>query len=368
MHTTKYMKTFFLFSILLFLPLTLIDAQVLQDYYRYNETTLDHANVLQLEINSSVFFNNKEFFGVGTEGYTLTGAYFQPRLRYSITKQLSMAAGVHLLKYYGRNEFSQILPVFSIDYRPNEKFTLIAGSFNGGESFGLPEAMYMFENQFTHLLNNGILMNYSSGNISSKIWLNWEKLIFPADTIQEMFTFGSSNRIGLIKNKQISLDIPLWLLAHHKGGQINNSNEKVVTKLDLGTGLELRKKLDNNFFKELVLNPLVFIDLDENDNEQGFAVQPQAGFRNDYLEVSLGAFYGKQYQSYWGNPILFSPLVRQEPFVNDTNRLDLLFKAGFGKKFGSGSFLQLQFKGYYDTKIGKFQYFYGLQMVAKVMR
>ncbi len=366
MPSDKKMKTHLLLLIFLFTSLASINAQVLQDFYRDNESPTDSTSLLQLEINSSVFFNNKEFFGVETEGYTLTGAYFQPRLRYSITKQVSMATGIHLLKYYGREEFSQVLPVFSIEYRPDERFTLIAGSFNGGESFGLPEAMYMFENQFTHLVNNGIMLDYNSGNINSMIWLDWERLILPADTFQEMFTFGSSNRIVLLNNEKNSLDIPIWLLAHHQGGQINNNKAKVVTKLDLGTGIEFKRKLNNIFFKELILNPLLFIDLDENKHERGYAFQPQGGFRNDMLEVSLGAFYGHRYQSYWGNPILFSPLVRPEPYTNDTNRLDLLIKAGFGKKFSSGSFLQFQFKGYYDTQIGKFQYYYGLQMLAKI--
>ncbi len=47
----------------------------------------------------------------------------------------------------------------------------------------------------------------------------------------------------------------------------------------------------------------------------------------------------------------------------DLDRMDLLFKAGWGKKFTKGSFIRLEFNGYYNTKIDKFQYFYGLQMI-----
>ncbi len=304
----KFLKS----TLLLALTMLLISPdttgqQALQHFYRYRFARPDTATKLNLRLNSGTFFNNKEYFGTETEGYTLTGAYLQPVLTYSITRDLSLSAGIHLLQYFGREGLEQKLPVLSIDYAPAENFHLLIGSYNGGERFQLPEAMYMPEKQLTGLLNNGLLIEYSSPAISSSIWLNWEQLIFPADTFQEMFTFGTSNIFTLQENDQGSLKLPLWAIVHHKGGQINNSSEKVVTKTDLGSGIEYIRKTGNDFFKEILMQPLIFADLDERNEERGFAFQPQVGFRNDFMEISVGAFWARKYQSYWGNPILFSP-------------------------------------------------------------
>jgi hypothetical protein len=184
------------------------NAQILRDHFFSNiEETGDSAQSF-LAINASTFFNNNEYFDAAVEGYTLTGAYLQPFLFYQINPMLRMGAGVHLLKYFGRDEMEQVLPLFRIDYFPSGNLSISMGSFNAGEYLMLPEPVYHFENQFNRLVNNGILINYSHQLIASKTWLDWERFIKPGDNFQEELSFGSSNQINLLKKEYYSLKVP----------------------------------------------------------------------------------------------------------------------------------------------------------------
>jgi hypothetical protein len=207
-------------------------------------------------------------------------------------------------------------------------------------------------------------MNYKTERFESQLWLDWEKMILPADTFQEMFTVGSSNRYILYNRGKFNIALPFWLLAHHKGGQINISDEKIETKIDLGAGLEFIRKIENSFFTELAFTPQVFFDLDERNEEQGFAIHPQVKVKAEIIEMNLGLFYGEYYQSYHGNPILFSSPFNEIPGENYYPEiLNITFNAGFGKKISSGSSLLHRFDSWYNPDTSKFQYSYGLQLI-----
>jgi hypothetical protein len=341
------------------------NAQILREHFFSNIEETSDSSTLFLAINASTFFNNNEYFDAPVEGYTLTGAYFQPFLFYQINPLLRMGAGVHLLKYNGREEMEQALPLFRIDYFPNKNLSISMGSFNGGEYLMLPEPVYQFENQFNRLVNNGILINYTNHYISSRTWLGWERFIKPGDTFQEELSFGSSNQINLLENNEYSFRIPAQILIHHRGGQINNNNQPVTTAMELSFGLDIQSNQLFSFFDSANFTPMFFINRGDADDSHGSAIYPQIFLHKSIIDFSLGYFRGHLFQTTFGDPIYFG-FHRFSEFYHE-NRDIISFKIGFGKKITSGSSLILKFDGYYDLNNSAFQYNYGLHIVLNEM-
>ncbi len=345
------------------LDIPVINAQIFRDYYRQEVKINREAGVLSLSVNASTFFNNNEFFNTNVEGYTLTGAFLQPLINYSVTDKLSFGTGIHLMKYNGRADFAQVLPLFRIDYMVSDKFRVTMGSFNGGEIFRLPEPLYKFENHFTDLVNNGIRLEYRNSRIHSLTWLNWEHFILPGDTIQEQFTFGSSNSFLLVNHNRNMIRIPVAIVIHHQGGQINITESHVISKLNIGTGIYLSRSFADDKHGEVFFNPMFFYDGDDEDTPKGVAWYPQIGLNYNPFCLTAGYFLGNRFQSIHGEPLFFSPVrTPAEPNLTETRSL-ITFKAGIGRRITGSSSILLRFEGYYDTTVGELQYTYGLHIV-----
>ena len=342
-----------------------VNAQILRDHFFSNIKETNDSSHLLLSVNASTFFNNNEYFDAPIEGYTLTGAYLQPFLQYQINPNLRLGAGVHLLKYNGRDKLEQALPLFRIDYFINNNLSIIMGSYNGGECLMLPEPMYHFENQFNNLVNNGILINYLNSFIYSKTWLNWESFIKPGDTFQEELSFGSSNQINLLKKDHLSLKIPAVVLVHHRGGQINNNNEPVTTAMELSFGLDFKINPGISCIDSLNFTPLVFINQGDADDSNGKAFYPQVFLYKSLFDLSLGYFRGHLFQTTLGDPIYFG-YSNDSEFYSENREL-FSFKLGFGKHITSGSSLIIKFDGFYDLSNNVFQYNYGLHLIVNEM-
>ena len=351
-------------AILLFtIGIPSLQAQFFNDLYRQEVNLPEEPQTLSLSLIGSTFFNNNEFFGTNVEGYTLTGAFFQPELNYSITDRFTAGAGIHLMKYNGRNEFASVLPLFHLDYRVSPSFRVTMGSFNGGESFLLSEPLFKFENQFTGLVNNGIRLDYRKSFLFSRTWINWEHFILPGDSLQEQFTFGSSNNLTLAEGEGNKLEVPVQLVVHHQGGQINITDKPVITALNLAAGIRISHSFAEGEKGEAWFNPMFYYTGNDESTTTGMAFYPRAGVRYDPFMLTAGFFRGRHFHSIHGEPLFFSPDMSPADTSGETVRSLVTFKAGFGKHISASSSIVLRFEGYYDTSIGKLQYTYGLHIV-----
>lgn len=359
------MKTNRRLFLLIFLTLgtfPFLSAQFQNQYFQHRRLIEGKSQELYLAVRGAGFFNNNEYFDTYTEGYTLIGNYFQPVMHYYFNPSFSLAAGVHVLKYHGQEGFAAISPWFSISYTPTEKLRIAAGSFNKGALLNLPEALYSFENQFTDLTGNGIMINYSGKWWNSVSWLDWISFIEPGDFFQEEFIFGHSGAFTFVKNDIHRLDIPYYILAEHKGGQININEEPVKTRLDYGGGMEWGIHSSIGVFNEIKLKGEAYLE-SQPDSPKGKAFLSYAELRGEALTFGLGYFYEKNWQSILGLPLLFDPENLTYPEGPDYRHF-LLFKAGFGRHIGENSSLSLRLEAYYDLGISKMQYTYGLHIIV----
>lgn len=350
--------------LLIFLAVNLSFAahsQFQQELFSLEEDSLNAVNRLNLQLNASGFFNNNEFFGGDIEGYTLTGSYFQPSLIYSFNERFSLRGGIHLLKYNGQEDFTQVSPVFAIHYKVMPELELTLGTFNQGANLGLPEPLYKFENQFTDLTGNGIFIRKTGEIWNSVTWLNWITFIEPGDPFKEEFIFGHSGDISIYSDEENSLKIPLYLLVNHRGGQINNNNDPVETRADLGSGIRWLRELDFLFFDELEVLGNLYHEEGAGNNTNGNALLGFAQLKGTLFSLGAGYFYEKNWESILGEPLLFTYNSLAQ---NDMpGKSVILVKAGLGKRITPTSSFTIRFEGYYDTELQKFQYTYGLHII-----
>ena len=358
----KINRIVFILAFLTLGNLSFLSAQFQKQYFQHRQLIEAKSNELYLAMRASGFFNNNEFFDTHVEGYTLIGNYFQPVLYYYFSPEFSVSGGAHLLKYHGQEGFADVMPWLSVHYHPMEKLRISLGSFNKGAILNLPEPLYMFENQFTDLQGNGIMIDYRGKRWNSVSWLDWISFIEQGDPFREEFVFGHSGAFTLFGDETHSLKIPYYILAEHKGGQINISDEPVETRMDFGGGLEWTKDYNHGIFNNILLKADIFYEKASRDATDGMAVSGYGGLEGELFSFGLGYLNGQNRESILGHPLLFSP--EDISTMEDDRQQFILFKAGIGKRLGENSSFTLRFEGYYDLGIQQMQYSYGLFIVV----
>jgi hypothetical protein len=357
-----------LLIIVFIISLQEVKSQVFQENYKNREDSALADGSIFLDLPLSTWFYNNEYFNSFYEGYTLFGANVQPRLVYQVYPKLKISAGLHLHRYYGDNMKTAANPLFSIEYAPSANFSVLMGSYNGGENHRLHEALFSFENHLTDIVENGILIRYSNPRLESETWLNWERFIVPGDTIQEQFTFGSSNHIKLFDSAPWKVSLPVNLLAHHAGGQINISDKHIETLINICEGLKIIRSLQAKPLNAAYAEFLLFHSTGDFIPAPGWAFSAKTGIQSTHFELNAGYFRSRDFLSFTGNPLFRSWEASGDPvlpFQYGGNQEMINFKAGFRQKIGNNSFLFLRFEGYYFTFNRKMDYSYSLHFQVR---
>jgi len=226
----------------------------------------NNAGELSLRIKSITFFKDNEYFnnighydfamvsalpafadkGEWIEGYTLTGFFLHPELIYTASKKVSLRAGVHMLRYSGKDKFSQFRPLFSATVSLSEKTSLTVGSLNGSNSHKLFDPHFNFEKLYNAYSEDGFQITRTGDHFFNDTWINWENFVFKGDSEREILTFGESLRYltdpfaGFLR-----LEVPLQLQFKHFGGQVSDFPESVETYLNFASGLRLTADIAN---------------------------------------------------------------------------------------------------------------------------
>lgn len=167
----------------------------------------------------------------------------------------------------------------------------------------------------------------------------------------------------VFEKNSMKLSIPLNLIAHHAGGQINNNDEHVETLINANEGIKLeynfQLKHTNTFYTEFNL----FQATGDYKPENGKAVSFNMGFQSTHFEVNAEYFQGNNFVCFAGNPILnrafAGPLDPINSFYLEEKKMFNL-KTGYRQKIGPKSFLFLRFESYYFLDAKSLDYSYSL--------
>ncbi len=309
-------KKYISFFLLLFV-FQINSLKITAQYYPesfYQQTKLDSTleNSLLFRIENSNFLKNNEYFGDFIQGYTLIGYFVNPRLVYYPAKNAKIEIGAHLLKYSGIDEFTKVIPTLRFHFKASKSTDIVIGTLYGSANHKTIEPLFRHENFYTENIENGLQFLFDTKVYKGDIWINWQQFIFKGDDKQEIFTMGLSNKIFLNgRNKKHSLSVPFQMIFVHKGGQINDTKEKLITINNSAVGLNYSYNFNGKFFKSTTFESYLagFNDM-STENQfpyiQGYGIYSAASVKASYFNLRVAHWYGDSYMSGRGHPIFSS--------------------------------------------------------------
>ena len=163
---------------------------------------------LRLDIDNLFFFKNNEYSSSVMKGYTLPGAWINPKLSYIPLPNVRFEAGAYMLWYSGAYKYpnyayqdiskwkgghyqngTHLLPYFRGQIRLGN-FNFVLGNIYGGSNHRLILPLYDPELNLTADPESGFQVLYDTPGFHLDAWINWQSFIFESDTHQESFVAG----------------------------------------------------------------------------------------------------------------------------------------------------------------------------------
>ena len=281
-------------------------------FYRNNELDSSLNNSISFRIENSNIFKNNEYFNDIIQGYTLIGWFINPKIIYYPAKNAKIEAGIHFLKYSGEDNFTSILPTLSFQYKINQSIDVILGTLYGSANHSMIEPIFRYEYFFTDNIENGLQFLFNTKRYKGDVWINWQEFIFKGDDKQEIFTMGISNRFFISnKESQHQISIPLQLLFVHQGGQINETNKKLITINNDAIGLSYEYRFSNRFLEKIGAEQYYLIYNDMSGTNPfsyllGYGIYSNIFAKAGDFYANASWWYGDHYISLRGHPVFQS--------------------------------------------------------------
>ncbi|MCK4664272.1 MAG: hypothetical protein KAT68_15495 [Bacteroidales bacterium] len=362
----KFISTIFFFLI----AITLVFGQNNYSFFiekpQFNNSD---SNSLYLDISNTNFLKNNEYFNDFIKGYTLIGYNINPQIVYYTQSKVNLKGGIFLNKYSGIDNYSKILPTFSITYF-DKGLEIIMGTIKGTINHNLIEPLFHSELFFTDNIENGMQIIFNKNYFNADIWVNWKKFIFNNDTEQENFTFGISTKTNLSSDKnKLSISVLLQSLTNHWGGQIDTSGKNIKTILNSAAGFDICYNINGKIFNSINSENyfITFNDMSPTvesyyKNGNGFFSKININTKNTNL--SFGFLNTNSYISPLGNPMYLS-VSAFDSTNNKKHRQLLTGRVTYYSNINSSIKLGLEYETFYDLANYNFDYYLGIVMYFK---
>ena len=317
-------KFFGLLLLLLHVP-AMLSAQIelnrYQSDYRVDST---RVKALYLDMDNLFFFKNNEYHGTLMKGYTLPGAWVNPKFTYQPLSSVKIEAGAYMLMYSGAYKYPNyayqdiskwkgghyqkgmhLLPYFRGQLSLG-RFNFVLGSLYGGSNHRLMLPLYNPELNLTADPESGFQLLYDSPRFHLDAWINWQSFIFETDTHQEAFIAGLSSEIRFNSpQSKLHLYAPIQFVTQHRGGEQDDTGN-VETLMNGAAGLGLLWNVGNHGLRRLnwEMSMLGYYQqkgkLWPFNDAWGVYARMKADFK--YWSVQSGVFACEDFISLLGNP------------------------------------------------------------------
>lgn len=346
-----------------------VKAQSITDLNNFHSNiNPEEVKSLFFEIENYSFYHNTEYMGDIVNGYTWTGAWLRPKLRYTFSENLNMKFGGHFLRYHSRDEYTFARPWLSVQFRMSDKMTAIFGNLNQNKDFGLVKQLWEPERIMIDPPREGIQFFYKTDFIELQNWISWEQFILTGDPFQEHFTFGLSSSGQLFSNSVSTVKIPLQLLVYHKGGEIDSSPLEVITHYNYATGLETNFKIGENLIRNIDLN-LHWLGYQVPDGpapynyDNGHAYSISLAADTKLGKFSLDYWNAYQFIAPYGKKIYMSASDRDLNNLSQQDRSQLSFNFIHKQKILKDMEFAFVGETFYDLITTRFSFGFGYHLV-----
>lgn len=227
------------------------------DRYRIDST---EVGALKAEVNALAFFQNDELSSRVAKGYTLPGAWLQPKLAYTPIRQIRIEAGAHLMLYDGANRYPNYAYHDIVRWKGNQHthgvhalpylraqadfrhLTLVLGDIYGAQNHGLVLPLFNPEQNLSADPEMGFQLLLDRRHVHLDLWLNWQSYIFNLDSHQEAFTVGMNSTIlwNRDRSRRLQWETPIQVILQHRGGELDTTDMGVQTVMNGAIGLRMR--------------------------------------------------------------------------------------------------------------------------------
>lgn len=354
--------------LLIFISLFSVSYSQLDNSSLFFNTEIDTTKeqALYVKIQNLNFMKNNEYSGTIADGFTLFGYQFNPQIGYQISKNLSIEGGIFLNKDFGNDNFTQVLPTFSVRYHKKD-FKMLFGNLDGSINHQMIEPLYNFERLITNRLENGFQFKGNKKHFDYDVWVNWLSMIYRYSNYHEKIFVGINSNIYKFNGDKWEFKLPFQTIVIHSGGQIDTVHDGSTTDFNsaLGVVLNYKSKLkylqnvyvdtryvlrSNNFYH----SPIVIHSL-------GDGILANIGFNSAHqTNVVFSYWYCDNYYNEFGGD-LYSSKSRTVAYPYYSERIRELFFIRVTKKIplAKGINLTLRAEPYFDLRSHFFEYSYG---------
>lgn len=311
---------------------------------------------LRLDIDNLFFFKNNEFGNSIMKGYTLPGAWINPKLSYVPLSNIKFEAGVYMLWYSGAYKYpnyayqdiakwkgihyqngTHLLPYFRGQIALGN-FNFVLGNIYGGANHGLILPLYNPELNLTADPETGFQILYDTPRFHLDAWINWQSFIFDIDTHQESFIAGVTSDIKLNSpQSKWHWYVPIQMVAQHRGGEIDETETGVETFMNASLGVGLTRNLNREKLKRInwEFDVLGYYqqagELWPFDKGLGWYAKMGADF--EYLSVQAGAFTCNKFISLLGSPYFGAVSTRHKGGYYEGNPMTGFLTMDYSRTF-----------------------------------
>lgn len=209
-------------------------AQLDNSFFTWKHEKVDPA-VIRLHVDNLNYFRNVEYRTPIDEGRTLFGYHLAPEFSYQINDDWLLSAGVFLKRDFGSDGFDQSFPIVQLKYFKDD-ISFLFGRLEGNMDHGLIEPVMDPERIIENRTENGFQFLMNKHRFDLDIWLDWRKAIYPLSAFREEFDAGVTGQLNLVRNTTFQWYVPLDILSHHKGGEIDTSGLPSVSQFTFTYG------------------------------------------------------------------------------------------------------------------------------------
>jgi hypothetical protein len=323
---------------------------------------------LMFHIENKNFLKNNEYFNQLNEGYTLIGFVAKPTLVYHPGATTRLETGISLLKYDGRDGFSNVEPLLRFQYQPVSYFQVVMGAIYGGANHGLIEPIYQWERDLMYPVENGLQFLFNADRIKADIWLQWVNFIFRNDPFQEQLRVGSSISWKLLPGEHdFNVYLPFQSLIEHHGGQSLSVDLPMQTIANFATGVKTSWQTGGHLFKQCNFD---FWYIGYNDlspqklqaYKRGFSLYPKTEIIVKSFMLQAGYYHGDHFLTSIGEPLFCSATIPYNGYYTGVQNL-VTAKIAYQKKIEKGISLAAYFEAYTNTGLQHTDYTYGIHLL-----
>ena len=336
----------------------------------YTSPALSEAdsNKLTLRTDITGFFKNNEYFSPVAVGQTLPGTSALLTLGYQVSGKFRTEAGMYALKYSGEDQLSNVMPFVRMQYAITPNFNMVVGNLYGGVNHRLIEPLYMWERHFTDKPESGLQFVFHNDRWFADTWIDWQHFIRRGSPVLEELTFGSSVSYRIIQpSGRFGLSIPLQLLIHHTGGQIDTSSEPMIVLGNAATGICSKWNINDSRIRSVGLDVYIAGYYDRYPNEElrpyksSLGVYPVLRIDATPFELMAGYWQTRKYYSFAGEA-LFGSFDPYHPQNRLPDRKLLACKLAYNIKLLKGVMLGAQIELYTDLLRNDTDYSFGVHV------